>query len=105
MFTWEGSRGDLVRGEGLTRDISLEGAFIFSLTCPPAKTAVQLDVFLPPVRNRTPIARIATEAQVLRVENVGGVEELSGFAVVCEGFAFWPLWAEDPGPSPAQRSG
>ncbi len=96
VFSWEDSPGNRLRGEGVTRDISLVGAFIFTATCPPANTPVQLDVFLPPVQGRVPTARIRAKTQVLRIEGAEGVEELSGFAVVSQGFRFWPLWAEDP---------
>jgi hypothetical protein len=30
VFRWEGSPGNRLRGEGLTRDVSLAGAFVFT---------------------------------------------------------------------------
>ena len=36
--------------EGITRDISVLGAFIVSPTCPPVETQVEVEVLLPPLR-------------------------------------------------------
>jgi hypothetical protein len=80
VFAWEGAQHGRLLGEGVTRDISLTGAFIFTLTCPPVGATVQLDVFLSqtlsPARKRV---RIKTEATVIRVEH-------SGFAAVSQDF-------------------
>jgi hypothetical protein len=71
-------------GEGVTRDISLAGAFIFTRTCPPVGAALELDIFLSPAPGsggRT--VRIKTEATVIRVEHSAVAE---GFAVVSQDF-------------------
>lgn len=92
VFSWKGANGSRLQGEGLTRDISLSSAFLFSPTSPPAEATIQLDIFLPPLHNGAPRVRIQAEAQVVRVEpsfpdRVGG-----GFAVVSvTGFNFAPV--------------
>src|SRR5580698_4543127 len=48
VFAWEGSQKCRLQGEGVTRDISVAGAFIYTRTCPPVGTAVELDIFLSP---------------------------------------------------------
>ena len=83
-FTWEGAKRVRLLGEGVTRDISLAGAFIFTRTCPPVGAALELDIFLSPAPGsggRT--VRIKTEATVIRVEHSAVAE---GFAVVSQDF-------------------
>jgi hypothetical protein len=91
VFSWEGAHGSRLQGEGLTRDISLSGAFLLSPTCPPAKAAVRLDIFLPPLHNGAPRVRIQAEAQVVRVDSLFPENGGCGFAVVSiTGFNFAP---------------
>jgi len=82
VFTWQGAENSWLHGEGVTRDISFAGAFIFSLTCPPVGSAIQLDVLLLPLQSGERSLRMKTEATVIRVEHANGIE---GFAVVIEG--------------------
>jgi hypothetical protein len=83
VFTWDGP-SQLLRGEGITRDISVAGAFIFTRTCPPVGATLELDIFLSPApggAGRT--VRIKTEASVIRVEHSVTAE---GFAAVSQDF-------------------
>jgi hypothetical protein len=89
VFSWEGPAQNRLRSEGLTRDVSLAGAFVFTLTCPPAGTAVQVELFLPPMHGAVPTALLRGEARVLRVERPPTREEQSGFAVSSDDF--WSL--------------
>src|SRR5438045_5068496 len=82
VFTWQGAQQSWLSGEGVTRDISFDGAFIFSLTCPPVGSAIQLDVLLLPLQSGERSLRMKTEATVIRAEHANGIE---GFAVVIEG--------------------
>jgi len=84
VFSWESAQRSRLLGKGVTRDISLMGAFILTLTCPPVGTALQLEIFLPPLLQGARSIRIQTEATVIRVEHEGGNE---GFAVVGQGFS------------------
>jgi hypothetical protein len=84
VFAWEGPQRGRLLGEGVTRDISLAGAFIFTRTCPPVGARLDLDIFLSPApgsAGRT--VRIKTEAKVIRVEHSGAAE---GFAAVSHDF-------------------
>jgi hypothetical protein len=84
VFAWQGAGHGRFLGEGLTRDISLTGAFIFTLTCPPVGATVQLDVFLcPTLGNSWKTVRIKTEATVIRVDHSAASE---GFAAVSQDF-------------------
>ncbi len=86
VFTWEGAEHTPLYGEGVTRDISPSGAYIFSLTCPPVGGIIQLEVSLLPLDGGSRTLRFKTAATVIRVEhaNAGGDE---GFAVVLEGLS------------------
>src|SRR5271165_7661615 len=48
VFAWEGAQHGRLVGEGVTRDISLSGAFVFTRTCPPVGATLELDIFLTP---------------------------------------------------------
>jgi hypothetical protein len=86
VFSWEGPKQKRFEGEGVTRDISLSGAFILTRSCPPTHTTVQVELFLPPFHGTVATARMRAEAQVLRVEYGPPGEQQSGFAVGSAGF-------------------
>ena len=84
VFSWAGAQHGRFRGEGLTRDISLRGVFVFTPTCPPVGARLELDIFLssaPGSGGRT--VRIKTAATVIRVEHSAAAE---GFAAVSQDF-------------------
>ena len=84
LFAWEGPQRSRLQAEGVTRDISVAGAFVFTRTCPPVGARLELDIFLSPAPGsggRT--VRIKTEAKVIRVEHSFGAE---GFAAVSQDF-------------------
>jgi PilZ domain len=84
VFTWEGPCNKRLVAEGVTRDISVAGAFIFTRTCPPVGATLELEIFLSPTAgDRAPTVLIKTEAKVIRVEHSATVE---GFAVVGRDF-------------------
>ena len=95
VFSWEGPEQKQIRAPGLTRDVGLVGAFIFSLTCPPVGTTVEVALFLPPMHGTVPTARLRGQGRVLRVESAVIREEQNGFAVASEGFGFLPLKGSD----------
>ncbi len=96
VFFWEGAHGNRLQGEGVTRDISLSGAFLVSATSPPAKATIQIEIILPPLHNGAPRVRIQAEAQVVRVEPSSPNRGECGFAVVSvTGFNLAPLYLED----------
>jgi hypothetical protein len=82
VFTWDGPSQPL-RGEGITRDISVAGAFIFTRTCPPVGATVELEVFLSSTPTKVKMVQIKTIAKVIRVEHSATVE---GFAAVSQDF-------------------
>jgi hypothetical protein len=47
LFYWESAQHKRLRGEGVTRDISVFGAFILTPTCPPIDVPIQVEVVLP----------------------------------------------------------
>jgi hypothetical protein len=71
-------------GEGVSRDISVAGAFIFTRTCPPIGATLELEIFLSPAGGGSAKrVQIKTEARVIRVEHTASAE---GFAAVSQDF-------------------
>ncbi len=83
-YLWEDQPGNRLQGEGMSRDISVKGAFIFSPSPPPIGATVELDVAIPGF-DAAPIVGLKGEARVLRVKH-GAEEGTNGFAVVGQGF-------------------
>jgi hypothetical protein len=91
LFSWESAHHKKLYGEGITRDISVLGAFIAAPTCPPVETLVQVEVVLPSLAGMKSQVRIKGEAQVIRVDHPSGGQGQNGFAVVREDSNQWSL--------------
>ena len=91
MFSWENFQHKRLQGEGLTRDISLLGAFILTSTCPPNMTLIRVEMALPSLVGISADIRIIGEAQVVRVEHPRGSHGENGFAVVQCDLTNWTL--------------
>ena len=89
-FSWEGPRGSSF-GEGMSRDVSVAGAFILTPTCPPVGTTLELEISLPPLYGPTPTVQLKGKARVLRIERAAESAAQSGFAVVSQGFTMEEL--------------
>jgi hypothetical protein len=68
----------------VTRDVSVNGAFIITLTCPPAETIVQLTILPARMQGAESTVQIKGQARVIRVDR--GEEVAPGFAVVSQSF-------------------
>ena len=85
LFRWNDTAGNHMKGEGLSRDISIRGIYVWSDTQPPHDANVMLELLLTGVRaNTEPPLRVETEARVMRVEDGQGKNFTAGFAVACE---------------------
>jgi hypothetical protein len=81
-FEWSDANGVKLCGQGVTRDISTKGFFIFSDCLPPAKVDLRLEVlFGSPVGEESNL-QLGAEAVVLRVEPAPNSATLGGFAVL-----------------------
>jgi PilZ domain len=84
FFFWEGPQGHRLSAEGVTRDISVAGAFIYTRTCPPVGATLELEILLSTApRGGVKTVQIKTEARVIRVEHSATGE---GFAAVSKDF-------------------
>lgn len=83
-FSWE-IAGGFSRGEGLTRDVSEVGVYIFAAMCPKLRTRVQLEIFLfePPGKSMA----LRGGMQVLRVEEESQQFGGRGFALAGKALA------------------
>jgi len=85
IFRWRGPDNQRFQSEGATRDLSVEGVFVLTATCPPANSLVHLEVILP-LSDGASKAQMKAEMTVLRVDhNVAG-NYRSGFSAVGKGF-------------------
>ena len=91
LFSWESVHHRRLHGEGITRDISVQGAFIVTPTCPPVETPVQVEVTLPSLVDQNSVIRIEGVARVIRIDHPMGSGGENGFAVVREGSNQWSL--------------
>jgi len=91
VFSWEGMRHKRFQGEGVTRDISVQGAFILTATMPPPDCPVQVDLLLPSLTGMKAMMRITGRARVIRVEHPNKDAWIHGFAVVTDEVTQWGL--------------
>lgn len=91
LFSWESGQHKRFQGEGVTRDISVLGAFILTPTCPPVDVPVQVEVVLLTLHGREPVIRVCGPARVLRVEHTWEGKGENGFAVVSKDSSRWSM--------------
>ena len=91
VFSWESARHRRFKGEGITRDISVQGAFILTATMPPPDCQVQVDLLLPSLTGMKGMMRITGKARVIRVEHPSSDTWIHGFAVVTDDLNQWGL--------------
>ena len=72
-------------GEGVTRDLSTEGMYVLTETCPPLHAKVQIQVQFPPLAESRGL-RMRTSGHVLRRELIAGAKVHGGFAAACKTF-------------------
>jgi hypothetical protein len=93
VFSWEGAPHRRFQGEGITRDISVQGAFIMTASMPPPDCPVQVDLLLPSLTGTQGMMRITGKARVIRVEHPSSETWIHGFAVVTDDLNQWGLMA------------
>ena len=91
LFSWQGGRSGCFQGEGITRDISVQGAFIVTATMPPPDSPIQVDLLLPSVSGMKAAVRITGKARVIRVEHPTTNAWVHGFAVETHDLNQWGL--------------
>jgi len=80
-FWWTDEREKRQQGEGQSREISEEGAFVFAANCAPFGANVGLRMDLEGLPNATPHFPIEYKGQVVRIERSNGGKG-NGFAVL-----------------------
>jgi hypothetical protein len=85
IFRWKGPDNQRFQGEGATRDLSVEGVFVLTATCPPANARVHLEVILP-LSDGASKAQMKADMTVLRVDHDIAGNRRSGFSAVGKGF-------------------
>ena len=66
-FSWRGLPGVWLYGQGITRDMSITGVYVYTQTCPPVQAVLRTEILLPGIWDRKDI-RAECEMKVHRVE-------------------------------------
>jgi hypothetical protein len=83
------------QGEGVTRDVSVQGAFILTTTIPPPDVPIQVDLLLPSLTGMSSMMRITGRARVIRIEQRPSNAWIRGFAVVTDDLNQWGLVTQE----------
>ena len=85
-FRWSGTEDGPCQGEGVTRDMSVSGAFVLTARCPPPNSVIQMEAFFE-LSNDGSQALMKADMMVLRVEDEVAGNQRSGFSAVGKGFS------------------
>ena len=78
-FSWKGFSGAWFHGEGITRDVSVTGAYVYTHTRPPMNAVLHAEILLPRASGRGDI-RAECEMHVRRVDQDLRGSRRAGFA-------------------------
>jgi len=92
VFYWENAGGGKFQGEGMTRDISEAGVYVFTENCPPLMSKVVVEVVL--AQPGTARGLLKGRMQVVRVEHG---PEASGICGIALGGKTFSLSSAAPG--------
>ena len=70
------------KGDGFTRDISLQGVYVYSESLPPADSEIDLDIYFTSLLEADKNVRWMAKAKVIRLEPSAIDERTGGFASV-----------------------
>ena len=79
---WDDASGSRVRAEGISRDISTVGLFVWADQHPPKGCQVDCEIFLPRLSPDSKFVCVALAGYVTRCDKHGTKHHRSGFAVV-----------------------
>lgn len=85
FFSWKKRGGIFFRGEGITRNVSLRGAFVLTPICPPVDASVEIEIALPRPQP-APSLVIVGKLRVQRVEGSPTKKRGRGFSAAGSGF-------------------
>ncbi len=71
VYSWADARGQMQRGEGMARDISLRGIVVITAELPDLGAYIELDVYLPAIGRRGTSFKLH-DGKVLRIEQCKG---------------------------------
>jgi hypothetical protein len=86
IFSWQDARQAQHVGVGVTREITIIGAFVLTATPPPLKAKIKLKLFFPPVTGVAVPMRLHGGGKVVSREAVKHNDLRRGFAVVGKPF-------------------
>jgi PilZ domain-containing protein len=80
-FRWDDNAGNCQKGKGISRNISEQGIFVETLTCPPLGTRTRAEVWIQQLKDEAQSCQISLEGRVVRIESSGVRAFFGGFAM------------------------
>ena len=84
------------KGDGFTRDISLQGVYVYSESLPPADSEIDIDIYFTSLLEADKNVRWMAKAKVIRLEPSATDERTGGFASVTGYFTLFNGVAHHP---------
>jgi hypothetical protein len=84
VFIWKDQNGGSRRSEGITRDMSGAGAFVWAESCPPVGAVLRCEIFLPATSPGAKRLLVTSTATTRRVDLPLSEHHREGFAVQFE---------------------
>lgn len=84
LFLWSDENGALQTAEGITRDLSTKGAFVYSPISPPQYSRVRMGLDLALPGGTDARLHISVKGRIVRIERYLDDPVHSGFAVLSE---------------------
>ena len=83
-FSWRDHEGTIHDGNGESRDISEQGVFVLSNSCPPVGSRVTVRILLEEPPEVTRALRMQVNGHVLRIDEGSAGAACNGFAIVSD---------------------
>jgi PilZ domain len=96
-FHWGSTDANRTYSEGVTRDISVAGAYVFSEICPPIDALVHVDILLP-MSSGADKPRMSAKMRVVRIDDRSR-QQKTGFSVTGKSFALLSVSKYSPSDS------
>jgi hypothetical protein len=83
IFSWEEDRVHL-EGTGVTRDMSTNGVFVYSMVLPPQNAQIGMEVAFVPLSEEAPPVKMHVQGRIVRTEGDIVDPAYRGFAVISQ---------------------
>ena len=95
-FEYQDQEGVVYGEKGFTRDISLQGVYVYAESPPPTDAEINLVVYFTSLLEADKNVKWSVRARVIRLESTSINERFGGFSSVTENFTLFNGEAHDP---------